>query len=99
MSLSLWVYPCGGACGELIVCMEAGPPSIFLNLNIAVAMSKQNQIPIPPVGGPVELDLDRCMKIATGNRWLSMADDLDPATVRAVLDRCYQILRAEAERA
>ena len=76
-----------------------GPPSIFLNLNIAVVMSKQNQAPIPPVGGPSELNLDRCIKIATGSRWLSLADDLDPATVRTVLDRCYQILRAEAERA
>ena len=82
-----------------MVCPEAGSPSIFLNLNIAVVMSKQNQTLIPPVGGPSELDLDRCMKIATGGRWLSLADDLDPATVRAVLDRCYQILRAEAERA
>jgi len=82
-----------------MVCAETGLPSIFLNLNIAVVMSKQNQIPIPPVGGPSELDLDRCMKIATGGRWLSLTDDLDPAAVRAVLDRCYQILRAEAERA
>jgi hypothetical protein len=78
--------------------MEAGPPSIFLNLNIAVVMSKQNQTPIPPVGGPAE-QMDRCMKIATGDRWLSLADDLDPATVRAVLDRCYQMLRAKAEEA
>jgi hypothetical protein len=77
--------------------METGPPSSFLNLNIAVAMSKQNQTPIPPVGGPVEqMDLDRCMKIATGNRWLSLADGLDPAAVKAV-DKCYQMLRAKAE--
>jgi hypothetical protein len=75
--------------------MEMGPPSIFLNLKIAVVMSKQDQTLIPPVGRPAELDLDRCMKIATGDRWLSLADDLDPATVR---DRCYQILRAETER-
>jgi len=81
-----------------MVCTEAGPPSIFLNLNITEVMSGQNQIPIPPVGGSVvELDLDMCMKIATDDRWLSLADDLDPAAVKAVLDRCYQILRAKAE--
>lgn len=44
------------------------------------------------------LDLDRCMKIATDSRWLSLAGGLDPAAVKAVLDACYQILRAEAER-
>jgi hypothetical protein len=44
------------------------------------------------------LDLDRCIKIATDSRWLSLDDSLDPAAVKAVLDACYRILRAEAER-
>jgi hypothetical protein len=45
------------------------------------------------------MDLERCMEVATGDRWLSLDDDLDPAAVRAVLDACYKMLRAEAERA
>jgi hypothetical protein len=39
------------------------------------------------------------MRIAAGERWLSLDDGLDPTAVRAVLDECYRILRAEAERA
>jgi hypothetical protein len=42
------------------------------------------------------LDRGKCMEIATGDRWLSLSD-LDPITVKAILDRCYQILRTEAE--
>jgi hypothetical protein len=45
----------------------------------------------------MQVDLDRCIKIATG-RWLSLDDGSDPAAVKAVLDTCYKILRAEAER-
>jgi hypothetical protein len=45
----------------------------------------------------MQVDLDRCIEIATGSRWLSLDDDLDPAAVKAVLDTCYRILRAEAE--
>jgi hypothetical protein len=45
------------------------------------------------------MDLDECLKIATGDRWLSLDGGLDPAAVRAVLDGCYRILRAAAERA
>jgi hypothetical protein len=43
------------------------------------------------------MDLDKCLRIATGDRWLSLDDSLDPAAVRAVLDGCYRILRAAAE--
>jgi hypothetical protein len=39
------------------------------------------------------------MEIAAGGRWLSLEDGLDPAAVKAVLDACYRMLRAEAERA
>jgi hypothetical protein len=42
------------------------------------------------------LDRGKCMEIATGDRWLSLSD-LDPTAVKAILDRCYQMLRAEAE--
>jgi hypothetical protein len=45
------------------------------------------------------MDRGRCMEIATGGRWLSLDDGLDPITIRAVLDECYRMLRAEAERA
>jgi hypothetical protein len=40
------------------------------------------------------LDEGKCMEIATGDRWLS---DLDPVAVKAILDKCYQILRQKAE--
>jgi hypothetical protein len=43
------------------------------------------------------MDRDGCIRIATGARWLSLDDGLDPAAVRAVLDECYRMLRAEAE--
>ncbi len=46
----------------------------------------------------VQVDIDMCIRIATGERWLSLDDDMDPAAVKAVLDACYQTLRAEAER-
>jgi len=42
------------------------------------------------------LDEGKCMEIATGDRWLSLSD-LDPIAVKAILDRCYQILRQKAE--
>jgi hypothetical protein len=42
------------------------------------------------------LDRDKCMEIATGDRWLRLSDDLDPMTIKTTLDKCYQILRAEA---
>ena len=45
----------------------------------------------------LRMDRDGCIRIATGNRWLSLDDGLDPAAVRAVLDECYRMLRAEAE--
>jgi len=44
-----------------------------------------------------DLDRGKCMEIATGDRWLSLSDDLDPITVKTILDRRYQMLRAEAE--
>jgi len=47
-----------------------------------------------PIGGA--LDGGKCMEIATGDRWLSLSD-LDPIAVKAILDRCYQILRQKAE--
>ncbi len=47
----------------------------------------------------VRMNLEKCMEVATSSRWLSLDDDLDPAAVKAVLDTCYQMLRAEAERA
>jgi hypothetical protein len=50
------------------------------------------------IWGGAALDEGKCMEIATGDRWLSLADDLDPA-VKAILDRCYQILRQKAEEA
>ena len=34
---------------------------------------------------------------AAGDRWLSLSDGLDPITVKTILDRRYQMLRAEAE--
>jgi len=45
----------------------------------------------------LRMDRDGCIRIATGARWLSLDDGLDPAAVRAVLDECYRMLRAEAE--
>ncbi len=77
-------------------------PTIFLNLNVAENMSGQNlnqTLNIPPVGGSTQMDLEKCMEIAAGNRWLSLDDSLDPVAVKTVLDTCYQLLRAEAERA
>jgi hypothetical protein len=63
-------------------------------------MSGQNLNRTPnifPVGGGVRMDLEGCMEMAAGGRWLSLDDDLDPAAVKAVLDACYKMLRAEAE--
>jgi hypothetical protein len=58
-------------------------------------MSKQNLNQTLNVLPAVRMDRDGCIKIATSDRWLSLSDDLDPAVVRAVLDECYRILRAE----
>jgi hypothetical protein len=59
----------------------------------------QNRTPnVPPIWGAAQLDLERCMEIATGDRWLSLDGGLDPAAVRAVLDGCYRVLRAEVEK-
>jgi len=74
------------------------PPTIFLNSDIARTMSGRNQIP-NLVGVAVRMNRDGCIRIATGDRWLSLDSGLDPAAVRAVLDECYRMLRAEAERA
>jgi len=46
-----------------------------------------------PIGA---LDKGKCMEIATGDRWLSLSDE-DPTVIKAILDKCYQMLRAEAE--
>jgi len=69
-------------------------PNIFLNFSNAVVMSGRN--PQTP-NILLRMDRDGCIRIATGARWLSLDDGLDPAAVRAVLDECYRMLRAEAE--
>ena len=60
-------------------------------------MSGRNPNQTPNIPPAVRMDRDGCIRIATGNRWLSLDDGLDPAAVRAVLDECYRMLRAEAE--
>ena len=75
------------------------PSAIFLNPNVSVVMSGRNPNQTPNVPPTVGMDRDGCMRIAAGERWLSLDDGLDPTAVRAVLDECYRILRAEAERA
>jgi hypothetical protein len=71
-------------------------PNIFLNFSNAVVMSGRNP-QTPNILPAVQMDRDGCIRIAAGARWLSLDDGLDPAAVRAVLDGCYRMLRAEAE--